>query len=732
MALSIQDLRTKKNTGNQEEQQTLSNAVENLRLTLAAISYRAQTNGRPYSHFDNMLEALNNISLDPDIPENEARIQNGMNGIRQFNSLLQQEDFRQALNEELRLEGSQQGEDLDAFTNSFYSNLKTFEDYYGLTDELAPQQIAPENVEEPVVGPEQNIVPEAVQNANVQPVVQNVPVQDEAGEHIEPEIEIPDKPANAFYNEILTKLGNPDFAADEAETEVEYEKMRVAFNVIGHPKRTFNTNIKQGNKTINISFNEEDGKKWLAENFEKLLATQHDGKTIEEFILDGTKEDKKLEVKQALAYAKKQAGIFREDLKKAAEAAPKQPAEEKIEIASTAEAHLNTIKAAARRGTINQLPGYPDQVLATVLAIRALTESRVGHASSLQAKLTPSQIKQKTKEISEDPNFKDFVRELELEDKMDDALAALKAGHCGGVEKMFRNHLKNMEAGDLQNTNAVSHYMPTVKERIEALQNAAKSKIKEQDGVAAEAAEIIALRNIAHIERDRKSCLNVKIPTTEKGTLKGIVENNYTRQDFCDLVEENESLVIAGHGGDMIDKMRIQFADNRIDNEAVRDFINQNTIGGRMSEIKKEAAEYKAKLEEMKNTDPDSPEMKDLTGKVMSLTGEYTSLIKNAAGKEFSTQAYRNKLGENVPWNSIRKDAGKLTANEEFRQAFGEGKNSVMSELDRIIDKQPLEYLSDNNNVVNRVQQNRQNNIVKKQAEPEIVNKIDNNGPQIQ
>ena len=44
-------------------------------------------------------------------------------------------------------------------------------------------------------------------------------------------------------------------------------------------------------------------------------------------------------------------------------------------------------------------------------------------------------------------------------------------------------------------------------------------------------------------------------------------------------------------------------------------------------------------VEEMKNTDPDSPEMKDLTGKVMSLTGEYISLIKKAAGTAASAKA---------------------------------------------------------------------------------------------
>ena len=66
--------------------------------------------------------------------------------------------------------------------------------------------------------------------------------------------------------------------------------------------------------------------------------------------------------------------------------------------------------------------------------------------------------------------------------------------HGGELDDMFRKHLRTLPAGELRNDAILKRWMPTVKERIESLQEQAKKSLNAGREVYREATEIMQLR----------------------------------------------------------------------------------------------------------------------------------------------------------------------------------------------------------------------------------------------
>ena len=84
---------------------------------------------------------------------------------------------------------------------------------------------------------------------------------------------------------------------------------------------------------------------------------------------------------------------------------------------------------------------------------------------------------------------------------------------------MFTAYLKTRPAGQLHNDPVLERYMPTVKSRIDFLQNkAAESYNKERKAPVPEIAEIVALRYLSTSKITKKTNLDAKIPANNELT----------------------------------------------------------------------------------------------------------------------------------------------------------------------------------------------------------------------
>ncbi len=196
------------------------------------------------------------------------------------------------------------------------------------------------------------------------------------------------------------------------------------------------------------------------------------------------------------------------------------------------------------------------EYLAKMMTIRKMVNSVPGKKSSLDGdRITNFAIQDETKKMLNNKHFDDFLNRVVSDEKLSQtALNAAKAenGHGGGLDKMFTAYLTNLPAGELQNDPAIDRYMPKVIDRIEALQTKADAKYKNGKGLVPdkEIAEVIALRELIHVEHNQKSALKVKIPTN--GKLPDRIKEIANDQRFKNaLTPNNIAKLQKGHGGVM-------------------------------------------------------------------------------------------------------------------------------------------------------------------------------------
>ena len=408
------------------------------------------------------------------------------------------------------------------------------------------------------------------------------------------------------------------------------------------------------------------------------------------------------------------------------------------------------------------------KTVAKIIAVRTLTDARRNDASSLKKAFTKSAIDEKVDELMASEHFSDFVEGLTAQDKLADNAelsakvdAAVTKGHGGGVEDLFRDYLAKLPPGKLQNDPRISRNMPTVKERIESLQDQAKTHyaIMEQrkeeyvkkegipknqrdnpiffkrmlsdreleknrreygtrgdtgmELVTNAAAEIVALRNLVHAEKDKSGPLGRPIPTggrsltddTKTLSRESAIQNAVRRDPggVLKAVSKGSGELLTGQ---LIQKSN-QVIQERVSNERymqgmrTRDpnykeemspeaakLLGANTRGERMRELRSAAKTLSRKLPYERGE-----AARKLMRRSKLLLAEY--MIHNKACVDRKNRPVRNleeKLREDVPWSEVNENLEQYKKSKQFQSMdlSAEQLKNALEKVAAVDEAQPL------------------------------------------
>ena len=318
--------------------------------------------------------------------------------------------------------------------------------------------------------------------------------------------------------------------------------------------------------------------------------------------------------------------------------------------------------------SVRSQKGYPQTFFAGLLATRDLAGAKRGSLSSIiRSYVGRNEIRDRAKEFMEKPgHMKDFLNKLATDKKLlAKAEKAAGKGHGGGIDDLFKDYLKNLPAGNLHNDQALARYMPTVQERIEALQTQAKKLKSTGFTPDAQAAEIVILRNMIKAERKVKDSLDHPIPTGGRD-LSAETNKVVKSVAFKELLSDRKigSLITKGHGGEMLTEMRKAYSllPDRTYSEEAENALNEGSFGGRITQIKEEAGKLKERLNNLKKNllSDDVNEVYDLSRKLIA---ENIALCKYFSGTGANSS-------ENIPWKKIYKLRDSMARDEKTRNVL--------------------------------------------------------------
>ncbi len=369
---------------------------------------------------------------------------------------------------------------------------------------------------------------------------------------------------------------------------------------------------------------------------------------------------------------------------------------------------------------------YTDRFL-KIMAARELADSVRGSKAKLVAtKLSADDINRRALEMKQNGTFSRFMDKLKEDPKlMKAAVSAAGKGHGGGLDDMFRDYVKNQNAGELRNDGILKRYMPTVKERIEILQKQygkqqgllkdladvekdltklqkggsekkieateeKKDKIEEEleSGSTKEkiAAEIIQLRNLSHAVKGKKSSLDKPVPVASASEVETLCSKVDAMGSFEDPVlsdPEVTKLILSGHGGDMAEKART-LANEKLNTDYRDDRLNLatyngNTIGQRLKDLRRSAGKLSEEIG--KRTKNNGEGMGALMKQGVDLLAE-TILLDGRVRDPQTGDIMKDQLLTEVPWNTVDKVlAGNPENNPTFNGMFGNLSPNKMIEV---------------------------------------------------
>ena len=231
--------------------------------------------------------------------------------------------------------------------------------------------------------------------------------------------------------------------------------------------------------------------------------------------------------------------------------------------------------------------------LAGIFGVRMAVGAERNELSALKtAQITEDQKLYYQRQLLENPIFQQFCSENMNELNR----LAKKRGHGGALEDKFRDYLCKLPAGQLPNDPSLRRWLPTCRERIEALQKQAAASESGVDRVEA-MAEIVVLRGIARADRGNKRSLEKPIPVDESNSLQNSTRLLMEKRDFQEAAYANRKYISEGHGGKMVEKIRafendpvkLQTAETK-QNAATMKYLNRTTYKGQVERIRAEAA----------------------------------------------------------------------------------------------------------------------------------------------
>ena len=227
---------------------------------------------------------------------------------------------------------------------------------------------------------------------------------------------------------------------------------------------------------------------------------------------------------------------------------------------------------------------YPAADIARIMAARELSKSVRGKASSLGVEMSERQIADRAAAIMANKSFKDFAAELKKPENLAkvESIFTKKHSHGGELDDMFREHLRTLPAGKLDNDPDLKRWMPTVKQRIEALQGQAQKSLKAGEEVYREAVEIITLRVMVGAKRGGEG-LNVPVPVRDGKNGVSLSEKVITdadspknRKAFDNA--DGAKYICSGHGGKMIENIAKMNAGPDKSNPTANTTVKSKTV----------------------------------------------------------------------------------------------------------------------------------------------------------
>ena len=283
------------------------------------------------------------------------------------------------------------------------------------------------------------------------------------------------------------------------------------------------------------------------------------------------------------------------------------------------------------------------QEAARIFAARMAVDTAGGRASYLRKPLSKMQAALAAEDLNKNGNFRDWLKTLGK-----DKARALLSGHGGDLEKDFRNYLRQVPPGKLENDPALKRYLPTARERIESLQEQVKragratpalTKEKLTELRTAAAAEIIAIRNACRVERKTGYGLDKPIPPAAPGqrTVAQTAELLCGNDAMKNLLDAEAVKSLGdGHGGRMLAEVRRQYNGQQREDE-IAGIINENTVGARKRKLGKEAEALQEKLKSANKAEQEAALKQS-----RRLLGEFIHLNRLSG----------NQMQGDVPWKA--------------------------------------------------------------------------------
>ncbi|MBR3539232.1 MAG: hypothetical protein IKN79_09180 [Eubacterium sp.] len=278
-----------------------------------------------------------------------------------------------------------------------------------------------------------------------------------------------------------------------------------------------------------------------------------------------------------------------------------------------------------RRSNLSSPKDLAENVL-KIMAARIIADS-VRHKKDrlISTLVTEDQIDDKVSEMKENATYKrfydDIINNAEFRNKVTNAYGYIKVdgrGHGGRIDDLFREYAKNVPPGELDNSEIMQRYMPSVKDRIEVLQKQFKPHneayvytathipkdrnaivVGEDDpnklAMARIMIEITKLRTISNAIRKQKSSLEKPIPVSNP-TLSQEVSADYSTDYMIGLTgivsNKARTSAVQGHGGEMVEDLRTECVKSESWlNPRLRKIIMTGSIRERIRELQNEARE---------------------------------------------------------------------------------------------------------------------------------------------
>ncbi|MBR6093504.1 MAG: hypothetical protein IKP92_00580 [Lachnospiraceae bacterium] len=286
--------------------------------------------------------------------------------------------------------------------------------------------------------------------------------------------------------------------------------------------------------------------------------------------------------------------------------------------------------------------------LARFYATRMLVNSVRHKGDAFSKRLTNAEIDKKAQELLENKTFSDFMDKVVSDKKnLAEAGKAIANGHAGALDDAFKHYILHAPSGKLPNDPLLARYMPRVIDRIEVLQDRAKSMLHPVVGKgtlpAKEIAEVYALRGMIRAQRDHKEALKVNIPTEKsisKLTEKNLKDNFFNKKFTTDELD----VFCEGHGGKFAQEQLMKHGKNKtisdggplwLSMNAGRDadLINQDdyeltTFADKLKLNTRQGMLAVTDLKEAMAKDPESDETKALCDKCYDLVIEAIALVE--------------------------------------------------------------------------------------------------------